>query len=68
MERIRQMALQCEDLEMVAAITNEYYDGEDYEEELGNFVPEEDVLESGGQELLYTLSTQYIPSKIVTYV
>ena len=24
--------------------------------------------ESGGQELLYTLSTQYIPSKIVTYV
>ena len=44
MERIRQMALQCEDLEMVAAITNEYYDGEDYEEELGNFVPEEDVL------------------------
>ena len=45
MERIRQMALQCEDLEMVAAITNEYYDGEDYEESLGNFVPEEDVLE-----------------------
>ena len=44
MERIRQMALQCEDLEMVAAITNEYYDGEDYEEEIGNFVPEEDVL------------------------
>lgn len=44
MERIRKMALQCEDLEMVAAITNEYYDGEDYEEELGNFVPEEDVL------------------------
>ena len=44
MERIRQMALQCEDLEMVAAITNEYYDGEDEEEELGNFVPEEDVL------------------------
>ena len=28
MERIRQMALQCEDLEMVAAITNEYYDGD----------------------------------------
>ena len=24
--------------------------------------------ESGGQELLYTLSTHYIPSKIVTYV
>ena len=44
MERIRQMALQCEDLEMVAAITNEYYDGEDDEESLGNFVPEEDVL------------------------
>ena len=44
MERIRQMALQCEDLEMVAALTNEYYDGEDYEEGLGNFVPEEDVL------------------------
>lgn len=44
MERIRLMALQCEDLEMVAAITNEYYDGEDYEENLGNFVPEEDVL------------------------
>ena len=45
MERIRQMALQCEDLEMVAAITNDYYDGEDYEEALGNYVPEEDVLE-----------------------
>ena len=44
MERIREMALQCEDLEMVAAITNEYYDGEDEEEALGNFVPEEDVL------------------------
>ena len=44
MERIRQMALQCKDLEMVAAITNEYYDGEDDEEALGNFVPEEDVL------------------------
>ena len=44
MERIREMALQCEDLEMVAAFANEYYDGEDYEEELGNFVPEEDVL------------------------
>lgn len=44
MERIRQMAMKCEDLEMVAAITNEYYDGEDYEEALGNFVPEEDVL------------------------
>ena len=44
MERIRQMALQCEDLEMVAAITNDYYDGEDYEETLGNYVPEEDVL------------------------
>lgn len=44
MERIRQMALQCEDLEMVAAFANEYYDGEDEEEELGNFVPEEDVL------------------------
>lgn len=44
MERIRQMALRCEDLEMVAAITNEYYDGEDEEEKLGNFVPEEDVL------------------------
>ena len=44
MERIRQMALQCEDLEMVAAFANEYYDGEDEEEKLGNFVPEEDVL------------------------
>ncbi len=44
MERIRQMALKCEDLEMVEAITNEYYDGEDDEEALGNFVPEEDVL------------------------
>ena len=44
MERIREMALQCEDLEMVAAITNAYYDGEDDEESLGNFVPEEDVL------------------------
>ena len=44
MERIRQMALQCEDLEMVAAFANEYYDGEDEEEGLGNFVPEEDVL------------------------
>lgn len=44
MERIRQMALQCEDLEMVAVFANEYYDGEDYEENLGNFVPEEDVL------------------------
>lgn len=44
MERIRQMALQCEDLEMVAAITNGYYDGEDDEESLGNIVPEEDVL------------------------
>ena len=44
MERIRQMALQSEDLEMVAAITNAYYDGEDEEEALGNFVPEEDVL------------------------
>ena len=44
MERIRQMVLQCEDLEMVAAITNAYYDGEDGEEALGYFVPEEDVL------------------------
>lgn len=44
MMRIRKMALQCKDLEMVAAITNEYYDAEDEEEELGNFVPEEDVL------------------------
>ena len=44
MKRIRKMALQCKDLEMVAAITNEYYDAEDEEEELGNFVPEEDVL------------------------
>jgi hypothetical protein len=44
MERIRQMALQCEDLEMVAAFANEYYDGEDNEESLGNYVPEEDVL------------------------
>ena len=44
MRRIRKMALQCKDLEMVAAITNEYYDAEDEEEELGNFVPEEDVL------------------------
>lgn len=44
MERIREMALQCEDLEMVAAFANEYYDGEDDEEALGNFVPEEDVL------------------------
>ena len=44
MERIRQMALQCEDLEMVAAITNEYYDGEEEEEAMGYFVPEEDVL------------------------
>ena len=44
MERIRQMALQCEDLEMVAAFANEYYDGEDEEEKLGNYVPEEDVL------------------------
>ena len=26
------------------------------------------IRESRGQELLYTLSTQYIPSKIVTYV
>ena len=26
------------------------------------------IAESGGQELLYTLSTQYIPSKIITYV
>ena len=44
MERIRQMALQCEDLEMIAIFANEYYDGEDDEESLGNFVPEEDVL------------------------
>ena len=44
MERIRKMALQCEDLEMVAAITNGYYDGEDEEEAMGNYVPEEDVL------------------------
>lgn len=44
MERIRKMALQCKDLEMVAAITNEYYDAEDEEEDMGNFVPEEDVL------------------------
>jgi hypothetical protein len=44
MERIREMAVQCEDLEMVAAFANEYYDGEDDEEALGNFVPEEDVL------------------------
>ena len=44
MERLRQMALQCEDLEMVEAITNGYYDGEDEEEAMGNFVPEEDVL------------------------
>lgn len=44
MERLRQMAMQCEDLEMVAAITNGYYDGEEEEEAMGNFVPEEDVL------------------------
>ncbi len=44
MERIRQMAMKCEDLEMVEAITNGYYDGEDEEESMGNFVPEEDVL------------------------
>ena len=44
MKRIRLMALQCKDLEMVAAITNEYYDAEDEEEALGLFVPEEDVL------------------------
>ena len=45
MERIRQMAMQSKDLDMVWAITNAYYDGEDEEEALGNFVPEEDVLE-----------------------
>lgn len=44
MERIRKMALQCSDLKMVAAITNEYYDAEDEEEGMGNFVLEEDVL------------------------
>lgn len=44
MERIRQMALQCEDLAMVKAITYAYYYGEDEEEAMGYFVPEEDVL------------------------
>lgn len=44
MDNIRRMALQCSDLKMVAAITNGYYEGEDEEEAMGNFVPEEDVL------------------------
>ena len=44
MERLRQMVMQCEDLDMVAAITNSYYDGEEEEEAMGYFVPEEDVL------------------------
>lgn len=44
MERIRQMLLQSEDLQLLAKLTNEYYDSEDVEEELGNIVPEEDVL------------------------
>ena len=38
------MVMLSEDKEVLATIVNEYYDGEDYEEELGNFVPEEDVL------------------------
>ena len=63
MERIRQMALQCEDLEMVAAITNEYYDGEDYEEHLGNFVPEEDVLKPHVKPML-TKELQAIHDKM----
>lgn len=41
---IREMALQCSDLQMVADLTNKYYDSEDEEEKMGNFVPEEDVL------------------------
>lgn len=44
MKQIHKMVLMSEDLEVLATIVNEYYDGEDYEEALGNFVPEEDVL------------------------
>lgn len=44
MKQIHKMMMMSEDKEALATIVNEYYDGEDYEEELGNFVPEEDVL------------------------
>ena len=44
MKQIQKMVMLSEDKEVLATIVNEYYDGEDYEEELGNFVPEEDVL------------------------
>ena len=44
MRQIHKMVMMSEDKEILATIVNEYYDGEDYEEELGNFVPEEDVL------------------------
>ena len=44
MTNIRKMVMECNDLKMVADITNDYYDGEDEEEALGNRVPEEDVL------------------------
>lgn len=44
MERIRKMALQSKDLEMVKTIAKAYYDEEDVEESFGNVAPEEDVL------------------------
>lgn len=44
MNSIRRIAMTCNDLEMLAAIVNDYYDGEDDEEAMGNYVPEEDVL------------------------
>lgn len=44
MKQIQKMVMMSEDKEALATIVNEYYDGEDYEEALGNYVPEEDVL------------------------
>lgn len=44
MERIRKMALQSKDLEMVKTIAKAYYEEEDVEESYGNVAPEEDVL------------------------
>lgn len=47
-EQIRQMALECEDLQMVADICYGLWNSEQEEENLGYDVPAEDVLMKGG--------------------
>lgn len=52
MERIRKMALQCQDKEMVYRLTCAYYDEEEIEEGYGNVAPEEDVLQPHKKQIL----------------